>query len=324
MSEILVSPGSQTGTQFGLQIISSQSVKIITNNPGGFTGVVATSANDTVRATPTDTTPFNISTLEGNDTISGGAGADTINAGTGNDLVNGGAGNDTIDSGAGGDVIAGDLGNDQIIGGIGGDFVSGGDGNDDISGDSGNDALFGQAGDDEISGGDGNDFITGGAGNDTLSGGTGRDRLFGKAGDDVLLGDAGNDDLSGGLGNDILNPGSGRNVLRGGQDSDTFQFTRNSAKQRGSTDIIIDFSPGEDVIEIDRNLLPKSGLKPGTLSNGEFAIVSGISDRPSNARIIYDSSTGKVFYNPVEGVAISLFSMQRNLTNLQATDFTIS
>jgi len=75
---------------------------------------------------------WTVTTGDGNDTITGGAGADTITAGDGGDSIIGAAGNDLIYAGAGADTITGGDGNDYIETGNGADTVDAGAGDDSI------------------------------------------------------------------------------------------------------------------------------------------------------------------------------------------------
>ena len=86
-------------------------------------------------------------------------------------------------------------------------------------------------------GGDGDDLLEGGMANNTLVGGVGDDVLKGFMGDDYLVGGDGDDILAGMGSNDILEGGAGR---------DTFvqNFTDTGH------DIITDFNPSEDTIEL--------------------------------------------------------------------------
>ncbi|MFK7943409.1 MAG: Hint domain-containing protein [Paracoccaceae bacterium] len=68
-------------------------------------------------------------------------------------------GNDSISGGAGDDLIFGDGGNDTLDGGEDSDSIAGGSGEDVLSGGSGNDTLEGGEGDDTLSGGDGEDVF---------------------------------------------------------------------------------------------------------------------------------------------------------------------
>jgi len=120
-----------------------------------------------------------------------------------------------------------------------------------IVGTNGQDTLVGTDGDDVIAGLEGNDVLSGAAdwrstGNDTLLGGEGDDQLRGNRGDDRLDGGTGNDALIGSAGNDVLAGGDGSDMLAGGQGADTFAF---NAGETG-LDTIMDFSLGEDVIDI--------------------------------------------------------------------------
>lgn len=99
-------------------------------------------------------------------------------------------------------------------------------------------------------------------GNDTMTGSTGRDALYGDAGNDVLSGRAGKDTLIGGAGAD---------KLTGGADSDFFQFnsTAEIGKSLGNRDIITDWDPAADYIDL-RNI----DAKTGTAANDAFTFLA--------------------------------------------------
>ena len=96
---------------------------------------------------------------------------------------------------------------------------------------------------DELSGrSDKSNVLIGLEGNDHLTGGTLAD---------VLLGGAGNDILIGGLGNDVLSGGAGSN---------TFKFLEMSGTSANfGKDVIVDFHPGQDRIEIDHSMFANFG-----------------------------------------------------------------
>jgi Ca2+-binding RTX toxin-like protein len=127
--------------------------------------------------------------------------------------------------------------------------MDGGDGGDLLLGDAGNDLLLGGGGDDLLLGEAGDDLLLGDDGNDILLGGTGHDRMLGGAGDDVLLGGAGDDVLIGGTGNDVLYGGAGNDVMHGGAGDDVFLFSGG-----GGQDVILDFSAGNDLLQIVHNV----------------------------------------------------------------------
>ncbi len=120
---------------------------------------------------------------------------------------------------------------------------------DTLSGGSGNDSLFGGKGNDSLIGLNSNDIIQGNLGKDYINGGNGDDSVYGGQGNDTLLGSAGNDSLAG---------DKGVNQLTGGFGSDHFTVRSIESENTGSasdfipqnTDVITDFTPGEDVIVV--------------------------------------------------------------------------
>ncbi len=212
----------------------------------------------------------------GDDYLFGGVGQDTMFGGGGNDLMSGGLGHDSMLGGSGNDTMLGDAGNDTLHGGAGKDQVFGGSGNDVLSGVDGTDTVFGGLGDDTMLGGGGADVVLGGdgkdvaygdAGSDTLSGGAGTDTVDGGSGDDLVQGDGGADLLLGGIGDDTIFGGPGNDTIVGGEGvdlmsgeggSDVFVFEALEDSPVATPDVILDFTPGADVIDL-------SGVVPGLL-----------------------------------------------------------
>ncbi|MGR3802466.1 calcium-binding protein [Marinibacterium profundimaris] len=139
----------------------------------------------------------------------------------------------------GDDDLVGGAGNDRIFGRAGDDKLTGETGNDLMNGEDGNDRLYGWAGDDELIGGEGNDKLAGHQGDDLMKGQKGADRLLGGVGDDVMNGGIGEDELRGGPGADSVTGWTGR---------DTFGYAEDEI---ALGDRIEDFTPGEDVIELE-------------------------------------------------------------------------
>jgi Ca2+-binding RTX toxin-like protein len=173
-----------------------------------------------------------------------------------NDLT-GGAGNDTLDGRGGNDTLTGLDGDDTLIGGGGADVLDGGNGIDDLRGGGGDDAITGGAGDDSIRAGSGRDSIDGGEGNDWISASSGNDYVDGGAGDDLLkggkdndtiLGGEGDDTIRGENGDDLLIGGTGADEFTGGDGADTFRL---DTLTEDAGDVITDFDPLNDVIELD-------------------------------------------------------------------------
>jgi cysteinyl-tRNA synthetase, unknown class len=165
--------------------------------------------------------------------------------------------------------------------------------------------------------GDDDKIIYGTLDRDCIDGGNGNDKIWGNDGNDRLLGGRGDDRLAGDQGNDKLTGGSGR---------DTFVY-ENFAPQDLGRDRITDFEVGTDKIELHLDIF--SQLSPGqTLNSEEFAVVdSRRAATRSDALIVYDSSSGNLYYNANgserglgEGAIIANLS---NHPNLSASDFTL-
>lgn len=87
--------------------------------------------------------------------------------------------------------------------------------------------------------------ITADAPGQTLLAASSGGALFGTSGDDIINGAGGADVLQGGAGDDILIDGAGSDTLRGDGGADVFILTPDDAR-----DVILDFQPGEDRIDI--------------------------------------------------------------------------
>ncbi len=174
-----------------------------------------------------------ISVLAGDDVT----GIDQVIGGSGDDAFAGARGSQTLDGGRGNDTLAGAGGRDALNGEGGADHLAGGGGNDRLDGGRGRDDLAGGGGNDRLDGGRGRDDLAGGGGNDALGGGGQADRLAGGNGRDTLEGDGGRDRLDGERGHDILSGGRGADVFFHGR--------------RGGDDVILDFEPGRDTVNLE-------------------------------------------------------------------------
>lgn len=144
-----------------------------------------------------------------------------------------------------------------------------------------------------------NNIVAGEAGVDSMTGGSGKDLLFGNDGaDNTLSGGAGSDLLSGGLGND---------TLTGGADNDTFVFNTVLAPS-SNVDNVTDFkADGTDTIALSTAIFGGIGSS-GTLNSANFYSGGAGTDtvdvgNAGTARIIYDSSTGSLFYDSDGGTS---------------------
>ncbi|MEH2067722.1 MAG: calcium-binding protein [Nostoc sp.] len=270
---------------------------------------------------------LNISGSSNDDLIVGSNGNDTLSGGSGNDTLNGGAGDDELSANASTDnnLLLGGDGNDSLSasGSVliyrGEAYVTYISGNNTLNGGAGNDNLVTNfsSGNNLLSGGDGNDSlfaydpdslyslygVYAVSGNNTLSGGTGGDYLNvnNSSGDNLLDGGDGNDTLTasggfgkntlkGGNGNDTLIGGKGNDSLYGGVGTDTFVFS----SFNDGLDRIYDFNTTNEVIQVSAAGFG-GGLSAGVLKTSQFTI--GTSATTSTQRLIYNSTTGALFFD---------------------------
>jgi Ca2+-binding RTX toxin-like protein len=175
-------------------------------------------------------------------TVNALRGNDKVTTGSGSDIVVGGSGDDTVSSGAGDDSIRFSGASDGY------DWVDGGSGYDVISAMARGTiiGLHSVTGVEKISANSfSNVVIKGSSTADTLdfsnvvldgiskiSGGTGTDTVTGSAAGDVIFGDAGADRLTGGSGSDV------------------FGYANISESSVASHDTIVDFTVGQDRIDL--------------------------------------------------------------------------
>jgi Ca2+-binding RTX toxin-like protein len=228
------------------------------------------------------------------------------------------------------DPIYGNAGNDTIFGdginqvdfeeegisddpGPYGDFLSGGKGNDVISGGRGDDLIWGERD---------NDYLYGNEGADTLRGGKGEDVLVGNGGNDVLVGEQGIDRLWGGESRDvfILIREEGVDVPNYGYNEPPSDI--NTAYQKVPADIILDYTPGDDVVGLTGGLSYKDvimfekyivlGDRRDYRENGPFPLnqdrTADFQVETSLATIITEGSTGNIL-GIVRGVSPNLVSI---------------
>ncbi len=281
-------------------------------------------------------------------------------SGRGNELDNVLRGNSNATLfGEGGDDLL--VGARELHGGAGNDTVHGSDGGNLISGGPGDDLLFGNAGDDRFDvflgvfdGDYGIDLIEGGDGIDTLefddsfarsgihadlgrgmvTGGgpsgsgsvsfSGIENLSGTPHADLILGDAAANFLYGGGGEDTLDGGAGSDTLFGGLDSAmvTFAFSRYGA---ADADFIDSFTQSVDRIQLDGSAFsdvgPSGQFAP---DDARFAANSSGTAEDASDRVIFDTSTGELWYD-ADGSgsgAAQLFARVAAVT-LAATQITV-
>ncbi len=280
----------------------------------------------------------------GTNKLFGGAGDDELWASSGVDQLVGGEGMDTVAYWTSDEAVNVNLETGTGRGGyaesdiiIGVENIYGSNYDDILSGDNRNNRVYGREGNDELRGNGGNDVLEGGAGADRLEGGAGMDMAsynlsgtgvtvnlsdgFTKGGDaegdsfvnieglegsfydDVLEGDGGANRLSGSYGSDILTGGEGNDVFVFDDFTDESIFGIDDV-----TDTILDFTDGEDLIDLS-----------GTGLAGFDDLV--VTDDENGVKITLSSDV----WNPVLLVGFSdgdtILLVDFDIANLDASDF---
>ena len=152
----------------------------------------------------------------------------------------------------------------------------------------------------------------------------GPDRLVGDAKDNHLDGKGGNDTIDGGAGNDTIIGGAGYDILTGGAGKDTFVFASAAdiGDRPGARDIITDFTPGEDKIDlsgIDANskLAGNQDFSFIAANNGSFTKTPGeLAWHTEAARGI------TVVQGDIDGDGVHDFELElKGVLSLKASDF---
>jgi Ca2+-binding RTX toxin-like protein len=225
--------------------------------------------------------------------LNGSSHADWLIGNEGSNVLRGLAQNDTLEGRGGDDTLNGDGGHDVLKGGGGADILNGGAGIDtadysdsptgvyivlSMGGGFGGDATGDQLNSIEN--------LTGSAYADNLTGTNGANVLEGLNGDDTLTGLDGFDTLHGGRGDDILYGGNAADVF-------VFDTTLNAST---NVDTIMDFDPAGEYIYLDNAIFSNLDAEPGHfVLSTEFYVGTAAND--ADDHIIYDDSTGAIFYD---------------------------
>ncbi len=244
-----------------------------------------------------------------------GLGIDTLLNIEGVQLI-GGSGNNTLTGWSGNDFLTGGAGNDTLIGGLGIDtvvetYASGNNTilltNTSLKINGISDASLNGIEQAQLTAGTDNDILDATAfslGTVTLNAGGGNDTLWGGTKNDILDGGNGNDTLIGGLGTD---------KLTGGVGSDRFTFDTNTAFSATTigNDTITDFNFSEDFIVLDRTTFSAFTTTAATATGkaidpNEFSVITtggATAAGTQSSLIVYESSTGNLFYNQNKATA---------------------
>jgi Ca2+-binding RTX toxin-like protein len=132
------------------------------------------------------------------------------------------------------------------------------------------------------------------------------DVVNGQGGNDTIYGRSGNDLLRGGVGNDALYGGAGNDTLAGGLGADRSVFDSRVVFDGNAlgVDTIVDFRPLEgDKIVLSKQTFTALTTPAGSpLTGDDFAVINDAVNgatlaAASIARIVFNESTGDLFYN---------------------------
>jgi Ca2+-binding RTX toxin-like protein len=157
--------------------------------------------------------------------------------------------------------------------------------------------------------------IVGTAGNDDMSGTAGNDSIFGLAGNDTIFANGGDDWVQGGAGNDSVSGGSGQ---------DRYAFAESGAT---NADQILNYGSGWDSVHLDAAGFGAIGAT-GRFAGGDvrfFAAAGATSGHDADDRIVYNTSTGQLFYD-ADGSgagASQLIATFTGAPSMAATDITV-
>jgi Ca2+-binding RTX toxin-like protein len=221
--------------------------------------------------------------------------------------------------------LTGNTSGNTIIGNDGSNTLDGGGGNDELIGRGGNDTYIVDSATDTTTegGGQGIDTVrtsvsyalTAGADIETLettnAAGTTAINMTGNGAGNTVRGNNGSNVINGGGGRDDL-------IGLGGQDHFLFDSALNAAT---NVDRILDFNVADDTIRLENAVF--TTLAAGGLGAGQFVI--GAAAQDANDRVIYNSSTGALFYDADgtgAGAAIQFATLSTGLA-LTAQDFLV-
>jgi Ca2+-binding RTX toxin-like protein len=154
---------------------------------------------------------------------------------------------------------------------------------------------------------------------------TGIDQVIGDGFNDRLSGGAAAEMLNGGGGNDTINGRGGNDTLTGGLGADAFVFA--TAPGTGNVDLVTDFVSASDRLNFDNAVFTALGVDGNfTAGDARFAAGAGFtSGRDASDRIVYDTTTGNLYYDADGNGAGSaqLFATLQGHPALTATDITV-
>jgi Ca2+-binding RTX toxin-like protein len=149
--------------------------------------------------------------------------------------------------------------------------------------------------------------------------------VIGDGFNDRIFGGNAAESLAGGAGNDTLAGGSDQDTLAGGLGQDMFLF--NVQPSSGNVDLVTDFVSATDKLAFDDTVFTALGAA-GNFAAGDARFAAGggfTSGRDANDRIVYDTTTGNLYYD-ADGSGAGgpqLVATLQGHSALAATDITV-
>jgi serralysin len=149
------------------------------------------------------------------------------------------------------------------------------------------------------------------------------ENIAGSKFDDNVFGNSANNIVNGVAGNDLIKGYGGNDTLTGGAGADTFNF--NTALDAATNvDTISDFNVADDTVQLD-NVVFAALAATGALAPGFFRANATGTAQDSNDHIVYETDTGKLFYDADgngAGAAIQFATLAGNPA-ITAADFVV-
>lgn len=211
--------------------------------------------------------------------------------------------------------------NQQLLGNDGNNILNGGGGVDQLIGRAGNDTYVVDLATDEIleGAGEGDDVLSALTSYSLAAGVSVETMVASGAGSIALAGNEIGQSLYGSSGNNELDGRGGADYLVGAGGADLFMFT--TPLGTGNIDVIGDMASGLDRIGIDNAIF--AGLDGGALPGSAFRV--GTSAQDADDRIVYDPSTGALWFDP-DGTgpsAMLQFATLLGAPSISASDFVV-
>ena len=283
---------------------------------------------------------------DGNNVYDGGGGTDRVSYAFSHknvnvNLANGTGAGDGSDSLVGIENVDGGIHNDTITGDGNGNVLFGDNGNDTLNGGGGNDILIGGLGDDHLNGGSGVNTVDysylnsdpmaqvrinllQGVAAEFGSQASSSGPVSVQVGFDTMtsifnvVGTFGNDLFTGNNSANVLTGGHGQDQMAGGGSADTFAFNSITDSSNGAPDLITDFHPALDKLDL-------SGIDANSSLSGNqgFTFLGAGAFDNHAAELLYQVIQGNAFVRgDVNGDGAADFTIKlQNVASLAATDF---